>query len=110
MSPHWGYYKGFVRYHLGVVIPDDNAERKCWLRVNTDRDDNARREKGLIERGPKSISSFHAGTRASGNSSTATTLPTRMSTAVNCSHEISAMPAETISDRASACSQARPQK
>lgn len=53
VTPHWGYYKGFVRYHLGVVIPDDNAERKCWLRVNTDRADNARRDKALIERGPK---------------------------------------------------------
>ncbi len=53
VSPHWGYYKGFVRYHLAVVIPGDNAERKCWLRVNTDRADNARRDKALIERGPK---------------------------------------------------------
>lgn len=53
VSPHWGYYKGFVRYHLGVVIPDDNADRRCWLRVNVDRADNARRDKALIERGPK---------------------------------------------------------
>ena len=35
--------------------------------------------------GPKSIRSFQAGTRASGNSSTSTTRPTRMSTASNCS-------------------------
>src|SRR5829696_2897882 len=41
--------------------------------------------------GPKSISSFQAGTRASGNSSTPTTRPTRMSTASNCSQEISAI-------------------
>ena len=34
ITPHWGYYKGFVRYHLGVVIPDNNAGQKCWLRVN----------------------------------------------------------------------------
>jgi beta-hydroxylase len=53
VTPHWGYYKGFVRYHLGVVIPGDNADRKCWLRVNTDRADNAQRDKALIERGPK---------------------------------------------------------
>ena len=53
VSPHWGYYKGFVRYHLGVVIPDDNADRRCWLRVNPDPADNAQREKALIERGPK---------------------------------------------------------
>jgi len=53
VSPHWGYYKGFVRYHLGVVIPNDNADAKCWLRVNVDRADNAARNKALIERGPK---------------------------------------------------------
>ena len=53
IRPHWGYYKGFVRYHLGVVIPDDNARGACWLRVNTDRADNARRDKSLIERGMK---------------------------------------------------------
>jgi aspartyl/asparaginyl beta-hydroxylase (cupin superfamily) len=53
VSPHWGYYKGFVRYHLGVVIPDDNAGKQCWLRVNVDRADNAQRDKALIERGPK---------------------------------------------------------
>src|SRR5215207_8363451 len=39
---------------------------------------------------PKSISSLQAGTRASGNSSTPTTRPTRMSTASNCSQLISA--------------------
>jgi len=53
VSPHWGYYKGFVRYHLGVVIPKDNAEGNCWLRVNPDDADNALRDKALIERGPK---------------------------------------------------------
>src|SRR5262249_23865073 len=53
VTPHWGYYKGFVRYHLGVVIPRDNADGKCWLRVNVDPADNAMRDKGLIERGPK---------------------------------------------------------
>ncbi|MCC6849320.1 MAG: aspartyl/asparaginyl beta-hydroxylase domain-containing protein [Deltaproteobacteria bacterium] len=50
VTPHWGYYKGFVRYHLGVVIPNDNADRKCWLRVNVDPADNALRDKSLIER------------------------------------------------------------
>jgi beta-hydroxylase len=50
VSPHWGYYKGFVRYHLGVVIPNDNADRKCWLRVNVDPADNALRDKSLITR------------------------------------------------------------
>lgn len=49
VTPHWGYYKGFLRYHLGVVIPADNADRKCWLRVNVDPAENARRDKSLIE-------------------------------------------------------------
>jgi hypothetical protein len=38
--------------------------------------------------GPKSIVSFHAGLRASGNSSTRVTRPTRMSTARNWSKSI----------------------
>lgn len=53
ITPHFGYYKGFVRYHLGVVIPDDNREKRCWLRVNADAADNARRDKTLIDRGEK---------------------------------------------------------
>jgi beta-hydroxylase len=53
ITPHFGYYKGFVRYHLGVVIPDDNANNACWLRVNADADDNARCDKSLIDRGEK---------------------------------------------------------
>lgn len=53
ITPHWGYYKGFVRYHLGVSIPDDNAGNTCWLRVNADANDNAQQDKSLIERGEK---------------------------------------------------------
>lgn len=53
ITPHFGYYKGFVRYHLGVIIPDDNASNACWLRVNADAADNARRDKSLIDRGEK---------------------------------------------------------
>lgn len=48
VSPHWGYYKGFLRYHLGVIIPGDNADRQCWLRVNVDPGENARRDKSLV--------------------------------------------------------------
>ncbi len=51
ITPHWGYYKGFVRYHLGVLIPDNNVEQKCWLRVNGDAADNAKRDATLIENG-----------------------------------------------------------
>jgi beta-hydroxylase len=36
VTPHWGYYKGFLRYHLGVIIPNNNANDECWLRVNTE--------------------------------------------------------------------------
>lgn len=53
VSPHWGYYKGFLRYHLGVRIPGNNADKRCWLRVNVDRADNARRDKSLIANAEK---------------------------------------------------------
>lgn len=53
IKPHWGYWKGFVRYHLGVVIPNDNADDTCWLRVNADPEDNGKRDKSLVERGQK---------------------------------------------------------
>jgi beta-hydroxylase len=53
ITPHFGYYKGFVRYHLGVIIPNDNADNACWLRVNADANDNAQRDKSLIDRGEK---------------------------------------------------------
>ena len=36
IKAHWGYWKGFVRYHLGVIIPDNNADRSCWIRINPD--------------------------------------------------------------------------
>jgi aspartyl/asparaginyl beta-hydroxylase (cupin superfamily) len=49
--PHWGYYKGFVRYHLGVVIPNNNEDHSCYLRVNGDPHDNALRDSSLIEKG-----------------------------------------------------------
>jgi len=35
------------------MIPDDNAHQACWLRVNADVADNARRDKSLIDRGEK---------------------------------------------------------
>ena len=53
VSPHWGYYKGFLRYHLAVIIPGNNADKKCWLRVNVDRADNARRDKALVANAAK---------------------------------------------------------
>jgi ornithine lipid ester-linked acyl 2-hydroxylase len=55
IRPHWGYYKGFVRYHLGLVIPEGGDGRRCWLRVNTDPRDNAARELALVERGVRYV-------------------------------------------------------
>ena len=51
ITPHWGYYKGFVRYHLGVLIPGNNRDHKCWLRVNGNAEDNARQDEALVEKG-----------------------------------------------------------
>ena len=51
ITPHWGYYKGILRYHLGVVIPNDNADGACWLRVNADPYQNAQRDTSAIVKG-----------------------------------------------------------
>lgn len=53
INPHWGYYKGLLRYHLGVIIPNDNANGECWLRINTDKADNDSREGHRVVRGEK---------------------------------------------------------
>ena len=53
ITPHWGYYKGYLRYHLGVIIPENNAGQRCWLRVNDDLADNEAGEKERIERGKR---------------------------------------------------------
>jgi aspartyl/asparaginyl beta-hydroxylase (cupin superfamily) len=53
IKPHWGYWKGFLRYHLGVVVPNNNANNECWLRVNAKPEDNAKNDRGLIENGEK---------------------------------------------------------
>jgi beta-hydroxylase len=26
IKPHYGYYKGYLRYHLGLIIPEENGE------------------------------------------------------------------------------------
>jgi beta-hydroxylase len=53
LRAHWGYYKGFLRYHLGLVVPDDNRDGRCWLRVNDDRGADDRRIRSIIEETPK---------------------------------------------------------
>ena len=56
IAPHWGYYRGILRYHLGVVIPNDNADGACWLRVNADPYDNElQRDKKNSQRDTSSI-------------------------------------------------------
>jgi aspartyl/asparaginyl beta-hydroxylase (cupin superfamily) len=42
-----------LRYHLGVIIPKDNLDRSCWLRVNADPSDNAKHDVAFIERGER---------------------------------------------------------
>ncbi len=51
ITPHFGYYKGFLRYHLGVSIPGNNERNECWLRVNPRKEDNDLRLKSLIDKG-----------------------------------------------------------
>jgi beta-hydroxylase len=53
IAAHFGYYKGLLRYHLGVEIPNDNADRRCWIRINFDPHDHARRDRRLIVNGRK---------------------------------------------------------
>ena len=49
---HWGYWKGFVRYHLGVIIPDNNRDSKCWIRINPDAQSRSG-DRTQIEQGEK---------------------------------------------------------
>lgn len=49
--PHKGYYNGFMRYHMGIIIPDNNEHNKCWLRVHTDPYDNKIYDKASIHKG-----------------------------------------------------------
>jgi aspartyl/asparaginyl beta-hydroxylase (cupin superfamily) len=52
IKAHWGYWKGFVRYHLGVVIPDNNRDNKCWIRINPDAQSRGG-DRAAIEQGEK---------------------------------------------------------
>jgi len=53
LQPHFGYYKGFLRYHMGVLVPKNNEDRNCWIRINADPTDNATRDTSLIEKGER---------------------------------------------------------
>ena len=52
IKAHWGYWKGFVRYHLGVVIPGNNRDNKCWIRINPDAQARTG-DRAAIEQGEK---------------------------------------------------------
>lgn len=40
ITPHEGYYNGFMRYHLGVIIPNNNENNECWIRIANDKIDH----------------------------------------------------------------------
>lgn len=53
IKPHRGYYYGFLRYHLGVIIPENNQNNRCWLRIHDDPQDNKNYDKTTIGKGRK---------------------------------------------------------
>ncbi len=53
LEPHFGYYKGFLRYHLAVVVPNDNAGGECWIRLSEHGQRGDKRNRENIERGEK---------------------------------------------------------
>jgi len=53
ITPHWGYYKGFLRYHLGVLIPHNNEAQQCWIRVNSNQAQNDLQDKAQIVHGER---------------------------------------------------------
>lgn len=53
VTPHYGYYKGILRYHLGVSIPKDNVDQSAWLRINSSLEANQVRQKSLIDKGER---------------------------------------------------------
>jgi beta-hydroxylase len=53
IKTHKGYYYGFLRYHLGLIIPYHNQHKECWIRIHADPDDNRRYDKSSIVKGEK---------------------------------------------------------
>ena len=41
IDPHWGHYKGFLRYHMGVIIPHNNQDSNSYLRLRSDLTKNS---------------------------------------------------------------------
>jgi len=50
IRPHKGYYQGFLRYHLGVIIPRNNVDGDCWIRINDNLEDNLRNDKNTMDK------------------------------------------------------------
>ena len=36
IDAHWGHYNGFLRYHLGLIVPQNNVNQDSFLRIRTD--------------------------------------------------------------------------
>ena len=53
IQTHKGYYYGFMRYHLGIIIPNNNMNNECWIRINEDKKDNDNYDKSSIIKGEK---------------------------------------------------------
>ena len=53
IKAHKGYYYGFLRYHLGVIIPNNNQNNECWIRINENLEDNEKYDKSSIIKGEK---------------------------------------------------------
>ena len=51
IKPHKGYYRGFLRYHLGVIIPNNNEDKKCWIRINDDFETNEANDRTKMAEG-----------------------------------------------------------
>jgi aspartyl/asparaginyl beta-hydroxylase (cupin superfamily) len=57
VDPHWGHWGGFLRYHLGLIVPNNNADEDIYLRIRPDvkKDNNMRlnERNALLEKGDK---------------------------------------------------------
>jgi hypothetical protein len=36
VDAHWGHWRGFLRFHLGLVVPNNNTDHKIFLRSRPD--------------------------------------------------------------------------
>ncbi len=57
--PHWGYYYGYLRYHFSIIIPDNNADNNCLLRVCTNDHYNRMRYRKSVNYDSDKNKKFH---------------------------------------------------